>query len=105
MTSVRVLSRLRLHKAALGLAGAAVALGLSISAAQAASDLGHRPARVAPGWGAGPITLSLIDSARREAPVRGADPALAGGRQQMPLRGVAAGYHPSSIPLPIAYRP
>jgi len=105
MTSARRLSRPRsLHTMALGLAAVVLTFGLSVSA-QAAADLGHQPARVASHWGAGPLTLSLIASARREAPLRGADPALVGGHQQMPLRAVAVGYHPTSIPMPVAYRP
>jgi hypothetical protein len=106
MTSARRLSRRprSLQQMALGLAGVVLTFGLSVSA-QAAADLGHQPARVASHWGAGPLTLSLIASARREAPLRGADPALAGGHQQMPLRAVAVGYHPTSIPMPVAYRP
>ncbi len=106
MTSARaLLLGFRLRKAALGLAGTVMALGLSVSAADAASDLGHQPARVASTWGAGPITLSLIEAARHEAPIRGVDPALAPGRQDMPLQAVAVSYHPTSIPLPVAYRP
>jgi hypothetical protein len=107
MTSARCFSRLpaRFHEMALGLAAAVLAIGLSVPAAHAASDLGHQPTRVASSWGAGPITLSLIDSARREAPVHGVDPALAGGHQPMPLQAVQVSYHPTSLPIPAPYRP
>jgi hypothetical protein len=104
MTSASALPR-SLRKTALGLTSAAVAFGFSVSAANAASDLGHQPARVASGWGAAPITLSLIDSARREGPVRGTDSALAGARQRIPVGTVEVGYHPVSIPLPVASGP
>ncbi len=95
-----------LRTATLGVTAAAMALGLSVSAANAASDFAHRaPRATSSTWGSGPITISLIEAARHEAPVRGVDPALAPGRQDMPLQAVAVSYHPTSIPLPVAYRP
>jgi hypothetical protein len=59
-----------------GLAACGLALGFSLSPAQAR----------APGstWGSSPITISLIESARQERPIMGLEPSQARVRNERP---------------------
>jgi hypothetical protein len=107
MTTSRALpsSRNTMRKTARNLAAAVVALGLSFSAAHAASDRPTPPHANTSSWGAGPIMLSLLDSARHEAPLRGVDPALKAGHKDQPIQAANTSYHPPIVPTPVAYAP